>query len=173
MHGMPDLFSHEPTTDDATYVGVALDLPIDRLFTYRVPEHLREHVDVGHRVTVPFRRRARIGIVAEAQTTPPDVKVLDASTAHRVASGWTFGLPELVPEQRDAIRAAPRVSNPGSASPCGGPGPAGHWRPLGQVEFLAEMGPLRSLLWAAPARGLFFPHPGGANPETTAEATRS
>ena len=29
------------------FVGVALDLPVDRLFTYRVPEHLRERVGIG------------------------------------------------------------------------------------------------------------------------------
>lgn len=40
-------------------------------------------------------------------------RLLDASTAHRVADGWTYGLPELAPGQRDAIRAATRVSNPG------------------------------------------------------------
>ena len=35
-------------------------------------------------------------------------RVLDASTAHRVAAGWVFGLPELAPGQRTAIRAATR-----------------------------------------------------------------
>ena len=41
------------------------------------------------------------------------VRFLDASTAHRVAEGWTYGLAELAPEQRDAIRSAKRVANPG------------------------------------------------------------
>lgn len=40
-------------------------------------------------------------------------KILDASTAHRVAEGWVFGLPELGPEQEAAIIAAAKVSNPG------------------------------------------------------------
>jgi N-acetyl-gamma-glutamyl-phosphate reductase len=40
-------------------------------------------------------------------------KILDASTAHRVASGWVFGLPELGLEQERAISIAERVSNPG------------------------------------------------------------
>jgi N-acetyl-gamma-glutamyl-phosphate reductase len=40
-------------------------------------------------------------------------KVLDASTAFRVASGWTYGFPELTPDQADKIRAARKVSNPG------------------------------------------------------------
>ena len=43
----------------------------------------------------------------------PRTKVLDASTAHRVAPDWTYGLPELNPEQRSRIQAAQRVSNPG------------------------------------------------------------
>ncbi len=40
-------------------------------------------------------------------------RLLDASTAHRVADGWVYGLPELEPSQRAAIRAARRVANPG------------------------------------------------------------
>ena len=40
-------------------------------------------------------------------------KVLDASTAFRVASDWTYGFPELAPGQADKIRAARKVSNPG------------------------------------------------------------
>ena len=43
-------------------------------------------------------------------------RVLDASTAHRVAGDWVFGLPELCPEQRGAIAGASRVSNPGCYS---------------------------------------------------------
>jgi N-acetyl-gamma-glutamyl-phosphate reductase len=40
-------------------------------------------------------------------------RVLDASSAHRVAPGWVFGLPELEPGQRAAIASARAVSNPG------------------------------------------------------------
>ena len=40
-------------------------------------------------------------------------KVLDASSTHRVAPGWTYGFPELAPDQADKIRAARKVSNPG------------------------------------------------------------
>jgi N-acetyl-gamma-glutamyl-phosphate reductase len=41
------------------------------------------------------------------------VRLLDASTAHRVAEGWVYGLPELAPGQREAIAGARFVSNPG------------------------------------------------------------
>jgi N-acetyl-gamma-glutamyl-phosphate reductase len=40
-------------------------------------------------------------------------RVLDASTAHRVADGWVYGLPEMTPAQRGAIAGAQRVTNPG------------------------------------------------------------
>lgn len=43
----------------------------------------------------------------------PRTRVLDASSAHRVSEGWTYGLPELTPAQADQIRAARLVSNPG------------------------------------------------------------
>ncbi len=44
---------------------------------------------------------------------PRAPRVLDASTAHRVAPGWVYGLPELEPEQPARIAAAARVANPG------------------------------------------------------------
>ena len=43
-----------------------------------------------------------------------DTRVIDASTAHRVAADWTYGFPEIV--GRDAVAGAARVSNPGCYS---------------------------------------------------------
>jgi N-acetyl-gamma-glutamyl-phosphate reductase len=43
----------------------------------------------------------------------PAVKVIDASTAHRTAEGWTYGFPEMSPTQRAAVAGSKRVSNPG------------------------------------------------------------
>jgi N-acetyl-gamma-glutamyl-phosphate reductase len=40
-------------------------------------------------------------------------KVLDASTAHRVAPGWVYGFAELAPDQADKISHAQKVGNPG------------------------------------------------------------
>ena len=52
--------------------------------------------------------------VALADTLGTDApKIIDASTAHRVAPGWVYGFAEMSPDQADAIRAATRVSNPG------------------------------------------------------------
>lgn len=40
-------------------------------------------------------------------------KVLDASTAFRVAPDWAYGFAELTPDQADKIRTSRKVSNPG------------------------------------------------------------
>jgi len=53
---------------------------------------------------------------AVALVTNPNTCIIDASTAHRVAPGWTFGIPELAPGQRDALRKAKRIANPGCHS---------------------------------------------------------
>lgn len=40
-------------------------------------------------------------------------RLIDASTAHRVAPGWVYGFPELAPGQREKIASAARVAVPG------------------------------------------------------------
>lgn len=62
---------------------------------------------------------ARESVALVRSLGPAGPKVLDASTAHRVAEGWAYGLPELAPAQADVIRAARFVSNPG-CYPTGG-----------------------------------------------------
>jgi N-acetyl-gamma-glutamyl-phosphate reductase len=53
-------------------------------------------------------------------------KVIDASTAHRVAEGWAYGFPEMSKEQAGVIASAKRVANPG----CWPQGPIATLRPL-------------------------------------------
>ena len=50
---------------------------------------------------------------AAAMVTNPRTCIIDASTAHRTQPGWVYGLPELAPGQRTAIRGARRIANPG------------------------------------------------------------
>ena len=40
-------------------------------------------------------------------------RVIDASTAHRIADGWIYGIPELSVEHKKNIETAKRLSNPG------------------------------------------------------------
>lgn len=42
-----------------------------------------------------------------------DTVVIDASTAFRVAEGWTYGFPELARDQRQKLLDSKRISNPG------------------------------------------------------------
>ncbi len=42
-----------------------------------------------------------------------DTVVIDASTAHRVADGWTYGFPEMAKDQRQKLLDSNRISNPG------------------------------------------------------------
>ncbi len=50
---------------------------------------------------------------AAALVSNPRTCLIDASSAHRTAPGWAFGLPELAPGQRDALRQSKRIANPG------------------------------------------------------------
>lgn len=43
----------------------------------------------------------------------PNTRVVDASTAHRTAEGWTYGFAELLPGQRQRVKFSKRVANPG------------------------------------------------------------
>ncbi len=55
--------------------------------------------------------RESVALIDELSGKKP--KIIDASTAHRVAPGWVFGFPELVEGHAKAVANAPRVANPG------------------------------------------------------------
>lgn len=92
------------------------------------------------------------------------VRILDASTAHRVSDDWIYGLPELVGGQRERIATAQRVANPG----CYASAVILLVRPLVDAGLLSPEAPLsihalsgysgggRSLIerWEDPKRGL-------------------
>ena len=65
-------------------------------------------------------------------------KILDASTAHRVAPGWAYGFPELAVGQADEIAAARRVANPG----CYATGAIALLRPLVDADMLSPRAPV-------------------------------
>ena len=101
---------------------------------------------------------------AAAWAAARGTRVVDASTAHRAADGWTYGLPELEPGRRERIGAAGRVSNPG----CYPSGFVLLVRPLVDAGLLAPDAPLsvhalsgysgggRALIerWESPESGL-------------------
>jgi N-acetyl-gamma-glutamyl-phosphate reductase len=65
-------------------------------------------------------------------------RILDASTAHRIAPGWTYGFPELVKGQGEAVAQARRVANPG----CYATGAIALLRPLVDAGLIAPTTPL-------------------------------
>ena len=75
---------------------------------------------------------------ATEKATGRQIKVIDASTAHRTAPGWVFGFPELCAGQQDAVRTARRVSNPG----CYATGAIALVRPLVDAGLLPRDWPL-------------------------------
>jgi N-acetyl-gamma-glutamyl-phosphate reductase len=99
----------------------------------RIRDRLSARPDIELLSIDPARRkdpRARAGLLNEADVVilclpdaaareavalveNPEVKVIDASTAHRTAKGWVYGFAELEPERAGEIAGARRVSNPG------------------------------------------------------------
>ena len=77
-----------------------------------------------------------VEIADELQADAP--KIIDASTAHRVAPGWVYGFAELTPDQPDAIRSADRVANPG----CYPTGAIALLRPLVEAGVIAPDYPI-------------------------------
>ncbi|HEY1224878.1 MAG TPA: N-acetyl-gamma-glutamyl-phosphate reductase [Brevundimonas sp.] len=77
----------------------------------RDPEARREALNGADAVILCLPDDAAREAVAMIEN--PDVRVIDASTAYRVAPGWTYGFPELAPGQREAVAGSKRVSNPG------------------------------------------------------------
>ena len=72
---------------------------------------LMEEVDLVILCLPDEAARETVALIESMGDAAP--KVLDASTAFRVARDWTYGFPELAPDQADRIRSARKVSNPG------------------------------------------------------------
>ena len=68
----------------------------------------------------------------------PEVKVIDASTAHRTAKGWDYGFAEIDKKQRGTIAGSKRVSNPG----CYPTGFLALMRPLTRAGLIPENFPV-------------------------------
>jgi len=65
-------------------------------------------------------------------------RVIDASSAHRVAPGWVFGFPEMIAGQAERIAVAKKVTNPG----CHATGAIALIRPLVEAGLIAKDMPL-------------------------------
>jgi N-acetyl-gamma-glutamyl-phosphate reductase len=61
-------------------------------------------------------------------------RVIDASSAHRVAPGWVYGFPELIEGQSERVRGARMVTNPG----CHATGAIALLRPLTEAGLIPK-----------------------------------
>jgi N-acetyl-gamma-glutamyl-phosphate reductase len=81
---------------------------------------------------------ARESVAIAAALGEKSPRILDASTAHRVAKGWTYGFPELESGQAEAIKRARFVANPG----CYATGAIALLRPLVDAGFIPSDFPI-------------------------------
>lgn len=70
---------------------------------------------------------------AVSMVTNGNARIIDASSAHRVSDGWTYGFPELSRSHAETIRTSKRVTNPG----CFATGAIAILKPLVDAKMLA------------------------------------
>ncbi len=75
------------------------------------PEERRKFLNAADIVFLCLPDTAAIEAVSLIESD--SVRVIDASTAHRTATGWDYGFPELSDGHRAAIAQSKRVANPG------------------------------------------------------------
>jgi len=65
---------------NARFCNVALPVPLRTTFTYSVPEHLRDALQAGSRVLVPFRKKSLVAVVLEeVAQAPPRMQIRDVA----------------------------------------------------------------------------------------------
>ena len=92
---------------DVEIVSIAADKRKDR----GAKKELMAGVDAVVLCLPDDAARETVALAEEMGEAAP--RILDASTAHRVAPGWVYGFPELEEGQGERIAAARLVANPG------------------------------------------------------------
>jgi N-acetyl-gamma-glutamyl-phosphate reductase len=96
----------------ATVAGVEIrSIAADRRKDAAARKAMMAEVDLVVLCLPDAAAKEAVALASELGESGP--RIIDASTAHRVASGWTYGFPEMDPAQAKAIATARRVSNPG------------------------------------------------------------
>jgi primosomal protein N' (replication factor Y) len=60
---------------EQSYAQVVFSLPLDRAYTYSIPDELRDSVKLGVRVTVPLRKQVSTGYVVGISAEAPDREI--------------------------------------------------------------------------------------------------
>jgi N-acetyl-gamma-glutamyl-phosphate reductase len=121
----------------ATLPGVALrSLPVEARKDAAAKQRLLAEVDLASLCLPDAAAKETAALIADMGAAAP--RVIDASSAHRVAPGWTYGFPELTAGQSEAIAKARKVSNPG----CHATGAIALLRPLIEAGLIDRDAPI-------------------------------
>lgn len=103
--------------DDLT----VLSIPVERRKDQAARAEFLNAADIAILCLPDDAARESVSLIGNDNT-----RVIDASTAHRVADEWSYGFPEMDRDQASQIARAKRVANPG----CWPQGPIAALRPL-------------------------------------------
>lgn len=98
-----------------------ISIPVERRKDAGARAEYLNNADIAILCLPDDAARESASLVANGNT-----RLIDASTAHRTAEGWTYGFPEMDKDQAKAIAKARFVANPG----CWPQGPIALLRPL-------------------------------------------
>jgi N-acetyl-gamma-glutamyl-phosphate reductase len=117
----------------ASFSGVELvSLPAEARKDVEAKRALLTQVDITILCLPDEAAKEAAKLIDELGAAGP--RVIDASSAHRVAPGWVYGFAELVEGQADRIAYARKVTNPG----CHATGAIALLRPLVDTGLLAK-----------------------------------
>jgi primosomal protein N' (replication factor Y) (superfamily II helicase) len=157
----------------SAFCNVALPVPVRTLFTYALPEVLREVVQPGVRVLIPFRKKMMIGVVVElAEGAPAGTKIREVSRVLDSRPALTRKLIELghwiagyylapigdvframlppVTEVRTQRQILLTEAGRATVASMGG-GELSHGLTRAEADFLAKLGQTSGVLRSAPA----------------------
>ena len=105
-HGTTGLKIHErlDKRDDIELIAI----PAEKRKAPQARQHYLNSADIVFLCLPDDAARESVSLLSN-----PAVRVIDASTAHRTAEGWAYGMPELNPLQREKLKNSARVSVPG------------------------------------------------------------
>ncbi len=85
-----------------------LKIEYEKRYDLNVKKEIINSADIVFLCLPDDAAKESAGLVTNGRT-----KVIDASTAHRTAADWAYGLPELSKEHRAQIMASHKITNPG------------------------------------------------------------